>query len=160
MANAAVSNDPLASRTGQDLRLTVKEQEVLALASTGWSTVAIARALGLAPEAVRQLLASTIRRVGARSKIEAVMIAVRSGLIELPTDPERSAVLPSGRPAPVARSVIRLRSWGNASQRTREGSSTPTAVGATATRTPDDARPIPKISPPAFAHHGSRARGR
>jgi DNA-binding CsgD family transcriptional regulator len=89
MANVADSNDLIASPDGQGSRLTVQERDILALSATGWRTVAVAEALGLTPEVVRRSLASTITRLGARSKIEAVMIAVRNGLIDLPTEPGR-----------------------------------------------------------------------
>jgi len=86
---APVLDDPLALPAGRDPRLTTQEQDILARSATGWPATAVAEDLGLTPEAVSGVLASIIERVGARTKIEAVMIAVREGLIELPTDAER-----------------------------------------------------------------------
>jgi DNA-binding NarL/FixJ family response regulator len=63
----------------------MQEQEILARSAMGRSIVAVADDLGLTPEAVRRVLESIIARVGARSKIDAVMIVVRNGLIDLPT---------------------------------------------------------------------------
>jgi two-component system response regulator DesR len=60
------------------------EQDVLALAALGHSPSAIAEMLGYTPEAVRRSLAAIMARVGARSKMEAVVLVVRHGLIELP----------------------------------------------------------------------------
>src|SRR5687768_16407024 len=90
MVIAVELSDPLAPPYRTDSRLTAHEQDILALSATGWSTSAVAEALGVAPEAVRESLASIITRVGARSKIEAVMIAVRNGLIDLPTEPKQA----------------------------------------------------------------------
>jgi DNA-binding CsgD family transcriptional regulator len=93
------------------VRLTVREQRILALATTGWSTAAIAETLGLSPETIRQSLASTIQRVGARSKMEAALIAVRRGLINLPADIDQpEADVDRYRPSAV-RPVQRLLCW-------------------------------------------------
>jgi DNA-binding CsgD family transcriptional regulator len=95
-------------------RLTDREQHVLALAATGWTIAALADALNLTPEAVGVLIASIVAKVGARSKIEAVLIAVRTGLIDLPSQPD-----PAGRRTPdyrasAVRPVLRLLRWSEA----------------------------------------------
>ena len=116
MAIAIERSDPLARPDREDSRLTTQEQRILALAASGWSTSAVAETLGLAPESVGRSLASTIRRVGARSKVEAVMIAVRNGLIELPTDSGQTGTPIHGHRASAARPVARLLRWGEAEQ--------------------------------------------
>jgi DNA-binding CsgD family transcriptional regulator len=121
MAIVDASNDPVGSLNRKDHRLTVQEQEILARSASGWSIAAVADGLGLAPEAVQRSLDSIIMRVAARSRIEAVMIVVRQGLINLPTDPVQAGALTGGQWASVARSVTRLRSWSKTSQRTAAG---------------------------------------
>ena len=108
MAVALDFDDPLASPDREAARLTAQEQQMLALAATGWSADAVAEALGLPPEAVRRSLVSVIERVGARSKTEAVMIVVRNRLIDLPTEAGRvDGRTRDSRPSAV-RPVMRL----------------------------------------------------
>jgi DNA-binding CsgD family transcriptional regulator len=71
------------------LGLTVPERDVLAVSAAGGSVPEVAARLGLPREAVRGLLASAITRLGARSKLEAIIIALRRGLIDVPPDPSR-----------------------------------------------------------------------
>jgi DNA-binding CsgD family transcriptional regulator len=111
MVIATVLNDPLVSPAGWDSRLTTQEQDILARCATGWSAAAVAEDLGLTPESVCRQLASIIERVGASSKIEAAMIAVREGLIDLPADPEQPGEPATGSRASASRPVARLRSW-------------------------------------------------
>jgi DNA-binding NarL/FixJ family response regulator len=59
---------------------------VLQLAATGLATSEIAERLGLPVEVVRSRLATAIAALGARSKLEAVILALRRGLIQLPND--------------------------------------------------------------------------
>jgi DNA-binding CsgD family transcriptional regulator len=106
-----VLNDPFAPPAGRGPRLSMQEQDILARSATGWSTTSVAEDLGLTPEAVRQVLASVIKRVGARSQIEAVLIAVRGGLINLPADPEQTGDPTTGNRASASQPVARLRSW-------------------------------------------------
>jgi DNA-binding CsgD family transcriptional regulator len=65
-------------------RLTARERDMLAVSATGRTSVEVAETQELAPEAVRGLIALAITMLGARSKLEAVVIAVRDGLINLP----------------------------------------------------------------------------
>jgi DNA-binding CsgD family transcriptional regulator len=115
------------SRAEQDTRLTAQEQDILAPAATGWSATAVAEELGLTPETVCRSLASAIVRVGARSKIEAVMIAVRHGLIDLPTN--QAGTLPHGQRASASRPVMRLLAWGKVCQPDMKGSRAVTNTG-------------------------------
>jgi DNA-binding CsgD family transcriptional regulator len=65
-------------------RLTARERDVLAVSATGRTSAEVAEVLGLSPDAVRASIASAITKLGARSKLEAVVVALRDGLIELP----------------------------------------------------------------------------
>src|SRR5215210_7232177 len=87
MVIAVEDSDLLTSLRRAGSRLTAGEQQILALCASGWSAAAVAESMDLTPEAMDRSLASIIRRVGARSKIEAVLMAVRNGLIDLPTEP-------------------------------------------------------------------------
>jgi DNA-binding NarL/FixJ family response regulator len=61
--------------------LTPREREVLTLLATGASNKAIARALGLSVHTVKFHVASLIEKLGAGGRLEAVAIAIRTGLI-------------------------------------------------------------------------------
>lgn len=64
--------------------LTLDERNVLARLAQGYGVVAVAEVLGRPPELVRSALISAIAKLGARSKLEAVVIGLRKGLIDLP----------------------------------------------------------------------------
>jgi DNA-binding NarL/FixJ family response regulator len=61
--------------------LTPREREVLTLLAAGASNKAIARTLGLSVHTVKFHVASLIDKLGARGRVEAVAIALRTGLI-------------------------------------------------------------------------------
>jgi DNA-binding CsgD family transcriptional regulator len=61
-------------------RLTPRQREVLALLSDGLSTREIARELGIAEETARNHIRHLLRRLGARSRLSAVLEAKRLGL--------------------------------------------------------------------------------
>ena len=61
--------------------LSAREREVLALLAEGASNKEIARALGLSVHTVKFHIATLNEKLGARSRIEAVAIAIRSGLV-------------------------------------------------------------------------------
>jgi two-component system response regulator DesR len=61
-----------------------EESQALALSATGLGTDAVAVRLGLSRGAVRSLIASAALKLGARSKLEAVVTALARGEIELP----------------------------------------------------------------------------
>lgn len=71
-------DETMVSRSSQ---LTAREEDVLAASATGLVVAEVAETLGLTPEDVRNALQSTIRKLEARSKLEAVLIALRHGLI-------------------------------------------------------------------------------
>ena len=64
--------------------LTRREIDVLKLAAEGLSNHAIGRRLGLQMNTVKNYLRSVHRKLGARSRTEAVMIAARAGYPVLP----------------------------------------------------------------------------
>lgn len=61
--------------------LTLREAEVLEIASEGWPVVEIAAKLALSPGTVRNHLARIAGKAGARTRIETVRIARESGWI-------------------------------------------------------------------------------
>jgi DNA-binding CsgD family transcriptional regulator len=65
------------------VRLSRRERDILAAAARGMSTSEVAAELGLEVDDVRGAMASAIGKLGARSKLEAILIAVRSGEIDL-----------------------------------------------------------------------------
>jgi DNA-binding NarL/FixJ family response regulator len=65
--------------TGGDTRLTLEEHMALSLAATGLLDAEVARAMHVPTPLVRTWLASAVSKLGARSKLEAVVIADRTG---------------------------------------------------------------------------------
>ncbi len=63
--------------------LTAREREVLTLLASGASNKAIARALGVSVHTAKFHVASLTEKLGASGRLEAVAIALRSGLIML-----------------------------------------------------------------------------
>jgi DNA-binding CsgD family transcriptional regulator len=61
--------------------LSPREREVLALLIEGASNKEIARALALSVHTVKFHIAALTEKLGARSRVEAVAIAIRSGLV-------------------------------------------------------------------------------
>jgi DNA-binding CsgD family transcriptional regulator len=66
--------------------LSAQQRAVLALSATGLISADVAAVLGAPVDEVRSGLTSAITRLGARSKLEAVLVALRQGLIQLPDD--------------------------------------------------------------------------
>jgi len=64
--------------------LTARERAVLAASATGLVVAEVAEVLALPPADVRRTLIGAIAKLGAHSKLEAVVIALRTGLIALP----------------------------------------------------------------------------
>ena len=62
------------------------EALVLRLSATGLTTDEVADRLGLSPDEVRRHVAGAMAALGARSKLEAVVLALRLGLVALPVD--------------------------------------------------------------------------
>jgi DNA-binding CsgD family transcriptional regulator len=63
-----------------------RQRTILELSATGLSSAEVASALQLTVHEVSTDLARAILTLGARSKLEAVIIALRRGLIRLPCD--------------------------------------------------------------------------
>ncbi len=63
--------------------LSSEAREILALSARGLSTEEVAAHLGMTPETVRRHLAGALAALGACSKLEAVVLALRRGLITL-----------------------------------------------------------------------------
>jgi DNA-binding NarL/FixJ family response regulator len=77
--------EPLDHSSAEDeehtVTLTPREREVLTLLAAGASNKAIARALGLSVHTAKFHVASLIEKLGAGGRLEAVAIAIRTGLI-------------------------------------------------------------------------------
>ena len=74
--------------------LTELEYRVLRLSATGLLTDEVAAQLGMDPDEVRGHLRGAMATLGARSKLEAVLLALRWGLIHLPTGESEPTPLP------------------------------------------------------------------
>jgi DNA-binding CsgD family transcriptional regulator len=66
------------------LPLTAQESEILAASATGQTSEEVSERLGYSRKTVRECIATAIRKLGARSKLEAVIIALRYRLIDPP----------------------------------------------------------------------------
>ena len=66
--------------------LTVRELEVLHYLALGWEIAHIADEMGLSPHTVRNHSTNLRRKLDVRSSLEAVMAAVRLGLLTLDDD--------------------------------------------------------------------------
>ncbi len=64
--------------------LTELDRLVLRQSATGMLTHEVAEHLGISPDEVRRHVAGAMAALGARSKLEAVVVALRLGLVELP----------------------------------------------------------------------------
>ena len=79
----------LATRTNGNLssvllaRLTDRELEVLRALSTGASTAEIARALGITTKTLRNHISATYHKLGIYDRAQAVILAVREGLVDV-----------------------------------------------------------------------------
>ncbi len=69
----------------RSVSLEVDVRTVLQLSATGMTSDEVAAHLGTTPGQVRRAIARAIAALGAGSKLEAVVIALRLGLIDLPT---------------------------------------------------------------------------
>jgi len=68
---------------GRPPALTPRETEVLQLVADGYGTAGIAEALFISAKTVKNHLASVYEKLGARDRTQAVLSAVRSGIIRL-----------------------------------------------------------------------------
>lgn len=65
--------------------LSEREREILASLARGWTNQVIASELHLSVNTVRNYVQSVLSKLGAHSKLEAVSIAVREGIIDYPS---------------------------------------------------------------------------
>jgi DNA-binding NarL/FixJ family response regulator len=81
LLSRALSPDTAATGTGADL--TTREREVLGLLADGCSTEEIGSQLFLSLHTVRNHVRNILTKLHARTKLEAVVIAARAGLVDL-----------------------------------------------------------------------------
>jgi DNA-binding NarL/FixJ family response regulator len=67
-------------------RLTAREVEILQELAEGKSTGEVASTLSISPHTVQSHIRSILTKLGVRSKLEAVLVALRQGLIRLPSN--------------------------------------------------------------------------
>ncbi len=82
MANRPVRRDE--PRLPERAELSARELEVLRLLAAGHSTTAVASELGLSVHTTRNHVRNLMTKLGAHSRLDAVVSAARSGLIDLP----------------------------------------------------------------------------
>jgi len=71
-------------RPGGPPALTPRQQEILLLLAAGRTTRQMAELLGLSTETVRNHVRAVLAQLGARSRLEAVLLAHRDGVLDLP----------------------------------------------------------------------------
>jgi DNA-binding NarL/FixJ family response regulator len=76
-----LAQGPRGSGGGTSLDLTARERDVLRLMCDGHDNKTIATHLGLSLTTVRGYVQDVLRKLGAHSKLEAVVIATRSGIL-------------------------------------------------------------------------------
>ncbi|MET8167652.1 helix-turn-helix transcriptional regulator [Streptomyces sp. NPDC005329] len=76
-----LTSGPPQRSAGQPVALAPRELDVLAWVAAGSTNAAVAERLGLRPETVKGYLRSAMRRLGARTRGEAVVAARRAGLL-------------------------------------------------------------------------------
>ncbi|WP_369232333.1 response regulator transcription factor [Streptomyces sp. R21] len=86
LAGAAAPAHGLGRRTGagaaaRTVALAPREVDVLACVATGVTNAGVAERLGLRPETVKGYLRSAMRKLGAHTRLEAVVAARRAGLL-------------------------------------------------------------------------------
>ncbi|MGK5631736.1 helix-turn-helix domain-containing protein [Streptomyces sp. URMC 123] len=81
LAAAAVPGAAPDGTAGERVRLAPREVDVLAWVATGATNAVAAHRLGLRPETVKGYLRSAMRKLGARTRLEAVVAARRAGAL-------------------------------------------------------------------------------
>ena len=84
--DAPDESPPVAPTTGPGSQLTARELEILALMAKGVGGRAIAERLFLSHNTVRNHAQSILRKLGVHSRLEAVSVATREGLLQPPTE--------------------------------------------------------------------------
>lgn len=78
---ASASGARATPAAAREVRLAPREVDVVACVAAGATNAAAARQLGLRPETVKGYLRSAMRRLGAHTRVEAVVAARRAGLL-------------------------------------------------------------------------------
>lgn len=78
---ASASGARTTPAAAMEVRLAPREVDVVACVAAGATNAAAARQLGLRPETVKGYLRSAMRKLGARTRLEAVVAARRAGLL-------------------------------------------------------------------------------
>lgn len=81
LALAATGRDGLAR--GRSEALTKRERDVLALLADGRTTAEVAVALSVSPHTVRSRVKSSLHKLGARTREQAIAIVIREGAVGL-----------------------------------------------------------------------------
>jgi DNA-binding NarL/FixJ family response regulator len=74
----------MSSPGNRSLPLTIEERRALSFSARGLGVTEVAEAMGTSSAVVRVWLATGIDKLGAHSKLEAVVIAARRGDLNLP----------------------------------------------------------------------------
>src|SRR5579859_6048005 len=74
---------PLASGTPNGAQLSEREHEILRLVATGASNKQIAQQLVISPNTVKVHLRNIFSKIGAASRTEAALYAMREGLVQI-----------------------------------------------------------------------------
>jgi DNA-binding NarL/FixJ family response regulator len=77
----------VAEHEGQVPRLTARELDVLRLVARGMANREVAETLVISENTVRNHVRSILEKLRVRSRVEAAMVAVRDGLVEIPPSP-------------------------------------------------------------------------
>jgi len=80
----ALFDVPMSTRDDRSTSLAEGERRALSLSARGLVVAEVAELMCTSPDTVRAWLASAIDKLGARSKLEAVIIAAGRGEIDLP----------------------------------------------------------------------------
>lgn len=79
---SAEISEEIALHVGEE-SLTSREQSILTALAQGWENKRIANGLGISAETVKSHLARIFEKIGARTRTEAIHIALRRGLVRL-----------------------------------------------------------------------------
>jgi LuxR family quorum-sensing system transcriptional regulator CciR len=63
------------------ISLSERQLECLKLTASGRSSPEIARALGISPRTVDQYITDACRRLGVRTRVQAVVVALKAGIL-------------------------------------------------------------------------------
>jgi DNA-binding NarL/FixJ family response regulator len=75
------------SPTGEVAALSPREREVMAALAEGLKARQVAERLGIAPDTVRTHVENAMQKLEARTRVHAIAIALRQGLLKIPDSP-------------------------------------------------------------------------